>query len=361
MQDKIKGWIKLLSTKGIGRTTAIKLAKKLGEPYKFLYEDTYNLQYLDNPNFNISYLTDKKDPPNWGKISKSIKNLNLKFVSILDDEYPELLKQIFDPPPFLFYLGNLNKELFQRIIAVVGTRKPSSYGKLMCSRITKLLVENKFTIVSGLAFGIDTIAHKTAIENNYYTIAVLGTSLDNIYPYGNIKLAEKIIEKGLLLSEQIPTIKTEKWTFPERNRIISGLSLGTVVIEGSKKSGSLITARFALDQNRDVFALPGDINRIQAEGPNYLIKLGAKIISKPSDILEEYNIGELESYIQISNLSDKENYIYQLIKNHDTEISFDKILFISGYQYSELTSIIISLELKNIIRKTLGNRYIAII
>ncbi len=359
MLKRIKGWIKLLSIKGIGRGTAIKLVKTLGEPYKFLYENPDLLKDISLP--GIKELTDGKSPENWENIESVIKKLNINFVSILDENYPELLKQIYEPPPFLFYLGNLDKKYFQRVIAVVGTRKPTAYGRMMTNKITSLLVEKNFTIVSGLAYGIDTIAHKTAVENKGYTIAVLGTPIDNIYPPGNRKLAEKIMENGAIISEIIPTRKTDKWSFPKRNRIISGLSYGTIVIEGSKKSGSLITARHALDQNRDIFALPGDVNKIQAEGPNYLIKNGAQIITKPRDILEFYDLLSYnnEEQFQIQKLTKEEENIYQMIKLSDKELTFDAILIKSQISYAKLSAIILSLELKNAIKKTAGNRYIA--
>ncbi len=359
--NKIKGWLKLLSVKGIGRSTAIKLAKTLGEPYDFIYKNPLPENKYPQLPINFSELFDNENPPNWNEIENAIKARKIGFVSILDDLYPEMLKQIFDPPPFLFYKGEIKKSHFNRTIAIVGTRKPTTYGKISTAKIAKLLCEKGFTIISGLAYGIDSIAHKTAVDNQTYTVAVLGTSIDNIYPPGNIRLAEKIIENGVIFSEIPPKIKTDKWSFPERNRIISGLSLGTVVIEGSKKSGSLITAQFAIDQNRDVFALPGDINKIQAEGPNFLIKNGAIIITKPSDILENYSLLGFSDYNEVENLSKREEMVYQLIKQHSNELTFDKILIKTSFSYAELSTVVLTLELKNLIKKTISNKYIALV
>ena len=360
MENKILGWVKLLSVKGIGRATAIKLAKKFGNPYEFIYKNPNKLEKTDLiTQEQADSLLNGKMPDNWAKIYQTIKKSDIKFVSILDKEYPNNLKQIFDPPPFLFYKGELKKDYFNRSIAIVGTRKPTAYGRMMTKKIAKLLCENNFTIVSGLAYGIDVISHITAIENKQPTVAVLGTPIDNIYPPGNRSVAQKITQNGVVLSEIIPTVKTDKWSFPERNRIISGLSYAVVVIEGSHKSGSLITAKFALDQNRDIFALPGDVNRTQSEGPNYLIKIGAQIITKPEDILESFNLLSNEPTLQIPQINEREENVYNLIKLSGEEISFDNLLLKTQMSYGELSSVILSLEMKYLIRKTSGNRYMA--
>ena len=357
---KIKAWLKLLSVNGIGKATAIKIAKTLGEPYSFIYEDT---SLLDN----ISIISDSakekiinKEPESLENTLEIIEKNEIKFISILDSEYPESLKNIYDPPPFLFYKGSLKKDWFRRIIAIVGTRKPTAYGVMMTKKICDNLCMNKFTIVSGLAYGIDSMSHQTALTNKSPTFAVLGTSVDKIYPPRNEGLAKRIIETGAVISEKVPGIKTDKWSFPERNRIISGLSSGVVVIEGSKKSGSLITAKFALDQNRDIFALPGNITQKEAEGPNYLIKLGAQIITSPQDIAESYNLLGLGDNSSFPELNNKEEKAYQIIKIGNGETSFDKLLVKTGFSFGELSSIILSLELKNIIKKSIGNKFIAL-
>ncbi len=358
--DKILGWIKLLSVKGIGKNTAIKLAKSLGEPFDFLYENPDKIEDVEIINdYQKEILTDGKKPENSDKIIETVEKLDIKFLSFLDDNYPNNLKQIYDPPPFLFYMGKIKKEWFNRSIAIVGTRKPTAYGKMMTKAIAKLLCEHNFTIISGLAYGIDAVSHITAIENKKPTLAVLGTSPDNIYPPGNRKIAEKIIENGAVISEIVPTVKTDKWSFPERNRIISGLSYAVVVIEGSKKSGSLITAKFALDQNREIFALPGDVNKIQSEGPNFLIKKGAQLISKPEDILDFFQIMLNEKYDDTPKLNENEETIYNFIKLYGGEVSFDNIIIQTEMSYGELSSIILSLQMKNLIKKMPGNRYIA--
>ncbi|MDD4996162.1 MAG: DNA-processing protein DprA [Patescibacteria group bacterium] len=207
-------------------------------------------------------------------------------ISLKDKNYPQLLKEIYGPPKQLYCLGKLkSKEKFP--LAVVGTRKISFYGKKTTEYFVNVLVQAGLTIISGLALGIDGLAHQIALENHGRTLAVLGSGLDIIYPPKHKKLAKEIIKSGgALLSEYPPKTRPSKLTFPARNRIVSGLSLGVLVIEAPIKSGALITARFALEQGREVFAVPGGIYNENSQGCNFLIKMGAKPVTKPEEILE---------------------------------------------------------------------------
>ena len=250
----------------------------------------------------------------------------------------------------------------RRSLAVVGTRKPSNYGKLMTKRIVGELSEYKFTIISGLAYGIDTVAHLSAIEGNTRTIAVLGTGCEQIYPPRNRELAERILENGALISEYVPGTKIEKWNFPKRNRIISGLSLGCLVTEGKRNSGALLTAKFALDQNRDLFALPGDINRNQAQGPNFLISKGAKLISSAKSITDEYelliNETKAREEVEFPKLNTQEKEVFEIIVNKKPQVSFDELIIESKLTVNELSSILFNLEIKSLIKKVAGNKII---
>ena len=220
----------------------------------------------------------------------SLKKKKTDFLCLLDIIYPKLLKEIADPPIVIYFRGNRNViEKNKTCVAIVGSRLMTVYGKNATEKITKGLCGNAI-IVSGLADGVDTIAHKTAIENKGETIAVLGSGIDVIYPYKNYDLYWKIAKgNGLVLSEYPPGFAPSKSTFPLRNRIISGLSKALVVIEGKKTSGSLITARFAAEQGREVFAIPGPINSPMSEATSYLLKNGASLASNAEDILEEIN------------------------------------------------------------------------
>lgn len=356
---KVKSWIQLLSAPDVGHAKAKRLVELLGSPDTFMHKKSDRLVDLDFIKEETkSYLANPQEPANWRVIASKLEKFNIKFVSILDSEYPPLLKSIYDPPLYFFYRGNLDKHKLKRCLAVVGTRKASNYGKMMTKQICSKLVEAGFTIVSGLAFGIDSIAHQSALETGGVTVAVMGTGCDQIYPPQNRQLAKNILENGLLISEYVPGQPVEKWNFPTRNRIISGLSIGTLAIEGSKKSGALLTTKFALDQNRDIFALPGDVNRLQAEGPNYLIKLGAKIVSSVNDILEEYDLQLNNEARRFPDLTKDEERLYNLIVQHKPEIQFDQLVIKSGFNVSELSTLLLNLELKSVIKKGAGNKVI---
>lgn len=209
-------------------------------------------------------------------------------ISIKNNKYPNQLKNIYDPPAKLYVLGN-RSILNQRNFAIVGSRKATQYGKKIAMQISKELAENGLNVVSGLAIGIDSYAHLGCLQvkDAGKTIAVLGSGLDVIYPKENRKLAEQIINSGgCIISEYPIGSKIEKNNFPQRNRIISGLSEGILVVEASQKSGALITAEFGAEQGKEVFAVPGDINKEQSEGCNLLIKDGANVVTSSQDIID---------------------------------------------------------------------------
>ncbi|EED2403814.1 DNA-protecting protein DprA [Listeria monocytogenes] len=212
---------------------------------------------------------------------------DVTLIWILDDAYPALLREIYEAPPILFCKGNIDL-LQQQAIAIVGTRQMSEYGRKACVKIASELAAQKLTIISGMAIGIDTTAHRATLNQQGATIAVLGSGVNKIYPKKNELLAKEIVKEGLLLSEYLPDEEPKRWHFPERNRIISGLAIGTVIIEAAERSGSLITADIALEQNRQVFAVPGNIFIDTWRGTNYLIQEGAKLVMNANNIIEEF-------------------------------------------------------------------------
>lgn len=220
------------------------------------------------------------------QIEKHRKN-NIHVVTIFDEYYPSLLKQIYDPPWVLYCKGDLSLFQHENKLSVIGTRDPSKNGLLGLEKIIKPLVLSNWVIVSGLAVGIDGRAHLLAIENYGKTIAVLGSGFDYIYPYCHQKLASTISKENLLISEFPPNTKPQKWHFPMRNRIISGLTRGTLIVEAKSRSGSLITADLALQQGREVFAVPGSIMDDRTEGTHWLIQQGAKLTKCSNDVLNE--------------------------------------------------------------------------
>ncbi|MBP9722306.1 MAG: DNA-processing protein DprA [Gammaproteobacteria bacterium] len=228
--------------------------------------------------------------PEWQSVNKQFEianKYNIEIISIYDQYYPPLLKEIYDPPLVLYLQGN-KKILSALQIGIVGTRKPTLYGKQMAEYFSKELAEYGYVITSGFALGIDITAHLTAVQTSFPTIAVLGTSLDYVYPNQNKKYITKILEAGgAIISENCFTTFPHPSCFPRRNRIISGLSQGVLVIEAARKSGSLITARCALEQSKEVFAVPGNITNTQALGCLDLISQGAKLVTRVEDIVEE--------------------------------------------------------------------------
>ncbi|MGD8191001.1 DNA-processing protein DprA [Brevibacillus ginsengisoli] len=228
----------------------------------------------------------------------------IQFVSFLDEEFPHALSNIPDPPALLFYKGDFTL-LNEPMLAIVGTRKATRYGESVCQYFASGMSKRGMVIISGMALGIDTLAHRFALETGSPTIAVLGCAIDQIYPRQNTSLYQKIVQKGLILSEYPPGTKLHPGMFPERNRIISGLSLGVLVIEAAERSGSLITADHALEQGKEVFAVPGSIFSQASIGPHNLVKQGAKLVTDCQDIVEEFTW--LPTKIEASAIFDKES------------------------------------------------------
>ena len=280
--------------------------------------------------------------------------MKYNYFTIEDDIYPQCLKEISNPPLKLYYKGNLDLLKDKRLIAVVGTRNPSSYGKLCCEYMVKKMTSANITIVSGFAKGIDTIAHKTSLLTGGKTIAVIASGLDIVYPASNLSLYREIEEKGLILTEYEAGTKPFKGNFPQRNRIIAGLSKGVIVVESKDRGGSLITADLALEYNRDVYAVPGDIFSEYSKGCNNLIRdAKAKSLSNIKELLEDYNWENKE-----------ENKSLKFTKNQDlilnslsTEKSFDQILEETKIAQTEILSELINLEIMGLIKSIAGGRY----
>lgn len=290
-----------------------------------------------------------------------LDELGISFSTLASDDYPPLLKQIYDPPAVIYYRGRLKYET--RIpIAVIGSREPSEYGKRAARELSRELVENGATIISGLAYGIDCIAAEGAMEVDnapYPTVAVLGSGPDVVYPEANRRTYDMIAERGAVISELMPGTEPKAMHFPMRNRIISGLSKGVLVIEAAEKSGTHITVNCALDEGRDVFALPGRIFDAKSAGTNGLIKSGmAKMVLGADDVLEEYGIKRRSTPLQAvdtSSLSEDEETVYKLLATE--ERSFDELCELTGLSASKLNSTLTSLEFSGIIKQSPGRMY----
>ena len=280
--------------------------------------------------------------------------MNYNFITINDDMYPECLKEISNPPLKLYYKGNLDLLKEERLIAVVGTRNPSSYGKLCCEYMVKKMSRANITIVSGFAKGIDSIAHRTSLLTGGKTIAVIASGLDIVYPASNLSLYREIEEKGLILSEYEAGVKPFKSNFPQRNRIIAGLSRGTIVVESKDRGGSLITADLALEFNRDVYAVPGDVFSEYSKGCNNLIRdARAKSLSNINELLEDYSWN-----IEEKNENNKYTKNQLLILNSlSSEKNLDNILIETKIEQTEILAELMALEIMGVIKSIAGGRY----
>jgi len=291
------------------------------------------------------------------KTLDEVKKKNIIILDFWSDNYPPLLREIISPPVVLFIKGKWkNCEL---PIAIVGTRYPSGYGEQVTKLLATELGRLGFTIVSGMARGIDSIAHKYALLSKTYTVAVLGNGVDVIYPPENHKLYEKICENGAIISELEPQVLPYAFNFPLRNRIISGLSLATIVTEAGLKSGSLITARYAIEQNKMLFSVPGEIFSKRSQGTNKIIAEGASILTGIEDILLKFypNMKKVQETTieEKRSLSDKETLVLHTMEG---ETYFDELVEKTGIKANELSEILTDLELSGVVKRSGGNIFV---
>lgn len=315
-----------------------------------IFQNVVNLLVETRKKFNpLSYL-------------EKIQNSGIKWLTIFDEGYPKRLQEIYDPPLVLYYKGDLSSDP-GRLIAVVGTRKITGYGKLVTENFTRELVEAGVIIVSGLARGVDSQAHRTTIENNGRTWAVLGGGLDCIFPPENERLSKEIIEAGgAVLSEFPPDYPSLPGNFPARNRIISGLSQAVLVTEAAEDSGSLITAKCALDQGRDVFAVPGPITSDLSKGPSLLIKQGARLVTEAAEILEELGIDQDQnSKIKDQKdlkLSELEEKIINSLMNEEKHI--DEVCRELGCPAAETSAALVKMEIYGLVKNLGGGFFVKV-
>jgi DNA processing protein len=292
-----------------------------------------------------------------------LDKLHASIVTVWDQEYPAVLKKIYDPPLLLYTIGNfIEKDVYS--ISIVGTRQPTNYGKIQTERIASDLVHQGITIVSGLARGIDSIAHSCVLKENGRTIAVIGSGLDVIYPPENKKLFQGIAETGLIISEYAPGTSPDAQNFPRRNRIISGLSLGTIVVESGVSGGALQTASFALDQGKEVFAVPGNLGIRQSEGTNLLIQKGeAGLIRCAEDVLQALELKfkpvlgkNIPKKVEGLNLFEE-----KIIATISTEpLQIDTIASLTHMNTSECLVHLLSLEFKGLVKQLPGKMFAAL-
>lgn len=373
--ERLKYLYFLTRVKSLGNVkikSILSAIRNLDDGYLFSFDFLKKIDGI-NDVLACNILNAKKDFSKTEKDFESIlmrsEKAGIKILSITDEEYPTNLKNIYDAPVILYCKGDLTRnDAFS--ISVVGTRYPSEYGRNACRKLVEELSSNMIPVISGMARGIDSTAHKAAIESKNRTYAVLGCGADVIYPPDNRKLYEEIISNGAVISEFEPGTGPDKMNFPRRNRIISGISLGTLIIETGIKGGSLITAEFALDQNKEVFAVPGYIYSKKSEGCNNLIKKGqAKLVDSVEDIFSELNY-KIDSFLKkdIVNLKGAagsgielsifERSLLDVLSNEPIHI--DEINEKTGLSISDCLVNLLTLEFKGLIKQLPGKFFIRI-
>jgi DNA processing protein len=370
----MKEWISLNMTPQIGPRAATKLLERFGSAENVFHATRGELESLRLRAESIESILKYEFHDKAEKELETVRNLGGDVLILDDGSYPYLLREISDPPITLYVKGAWQACFEAPCIAVVGSRRCSTYGENASQMLSRDLAARGICIVSGLARGIDTAAHRGAIEGKGRTIAVLGTGIGQIYPRENKKLVEQILETGGAVVSQFP-LETPPIpeNFPYRNRIISGLSLGVLIVEASERSGSLITARLAMEQNREVLAVPGNITSKNSFGTNYLIKSGAKLVQQWQDVVSELP-QEIAAEIlppQIeteaadrpkrpdslpTNLDENERKIWQLL-SADEPTHIDFLLEKSSLSVGGLASALLGLEMKDLIRELAGKRY----
>lgn len=347
------------SVKGIGNRSLWKIKDRFANITSFyeanestLYKTFLPVEVVEQ----FLYIRKRVDP--FIALEK-LRDRGINIITFENDNYSKMLTSIHDPPYILYYMGRI--EVLNNLgIAVIGSRTATSYGKIQARRFSQELAKMKITVVSGMARGIDTEAHKGALEAGGVTVAVLGSGLNVIYPAENSKVFYDIVQGGVVISEYPPDTAPEAGNFPVRNRIISGLSRGVLIVEARIKSGALITADFALEQGRDVFAVPGPVSSKNSEGTNGLIKQGAKLVSVVEDITEEYGIIKERLVIQdqLFELDGEESKVIEYISSEPLHI--DELIHITGMNLGLLSAVLIKLEMKGIITVLAGNYYVKI-
>jgi len=354
---------------GFGPRTIINLTNKLENLEKLWSLNKRYLKELGLTDAKIKHFNRKKKKFDAVKILKNLKKENINYLTLTNKDYPDRLKEIYDPPPVIFYRGCLNFQL--PAVAVIGSRNSTIYGRKVAAKTAETLADKGINIISGLARGIDSTAHQGALKADYgITTAVLGNGFNYLYPSQNKLLSKKIIKRGLMLTEFNPNIAPRAKNFPRRNRIISGLADLILVVEAGEKSGTLITVDYALDQGKDIMAVPGNIDRPASIGCNRLIKKGAAIFTDINDIIDYLSrylqknkchhnefIDDNKQIASVYPELNREEITVLKLFQHEIEIYYDDLLKLSNLTTEKLDQILVKLELMNLIIRLKGKKY----
>jgi DNA processing protein len=355
---ELKYWVSFSRIPGIGRVKVSQLLEYFNSLESAWLAPAGELKKSGLDSKSISNITSMRQNFSPDAEMDALNKYRVKAIPCNSSDYPQRLREIHDYPPIIYLRGQILPE-DECCLAVVGTRRVTSYGRQVTEEIVADLAKNKITIVSGLAKGIDSVAHQTTLDFGGRTIAVLGNGLDTVYPAENVNLARKIMENGALISEYPLGIRPKADNFPRRNRIMSGISLGVLVIEAGEKSGALITAEQALEQNREVFAVPGSILSPTSKGTNSLLQQGAKLVINYTDILQELNLAMVAQQLEMKELLPENSTEALLLKQLSTEPThIDEICRRSGLPASLVGSTLAMMELKGLTKQISGMNYV---
>ena len=360
MSDSRLYWIGFNLVKGIGAVRFQALLNAFGDAQSAWQASPADLREAGLSPRIVENLVRLRAGVSLEKVWENIQKAKINVLTWEDEAYPRRLKEIDQPPPVLYLSGEIKME-DEWAVAIVGTRRMTPYGRQVAEEIASVLAGNGITIVSGLAKGIDAVAHQAALNTGGRTLAVLGSGVDRVYPYEHRRLAEKISAQGALVSDYPPGTAPEASNFPPRNRIIAGLSLATVVVEAGLDSGALITATFAVEQGREVFAVPGNITASQSQGTNRLIRDGAHPLLDAQDILEVLNltqVTEQREALAVLPTDPDEASIYRVLGREPTHI--DEIRNQTDMPIDKVSATLALMELKGMVRQVGGMHYVAV-
>lgn len=357
--DNLRYWVAFNRIPGIGRVRYLALLEKFGRLQNAWTASRSELKEAGLDDRAVRAIVNDRASIDPDTEMDRLAKAGVTPLTWNDPAYPPRLKELDDPPPVLYVRGEI-KSVDEWSIAVVGTRRPTPYGRQAAEEMTHQLAGSGISIISGLARGVDAIAHRTAIESGARTIAVLACGLDIVYPPEHKKLAAQIAENGAVVSDYPLGTEPRGDYFPRRNRILAGMSLGVLVVEGDKKSGALITARIAVEQNREVFAIPGSIFSPQSRGPNTIIGRGeAKLVLKADDILEELDLKTVPQQQQMQELVPATDTEADILRHISLEpVHVDDICRLSGLPVSTVSSLLAMMELKGLVRQMAPMAYV---
>lgn len=358
MVDKLAYWIGFNIVSGIGPARLRRLQAHFGDLEQAWHASVPSLMQAGLDEKTAERLVERRSHLSLGREMEKLAKHNVIVITWDDPAYPARLKEIYAPPPVLYVRGSIKIE-DEWAVGVVGTRRATVYGREVTERIAADLARHKITVVSGMAKGIDAVAHRACLHAGGRTIAVLGCGVDVVYPPENLRLSQEIIAHGALVSDYPLGTKPDASNFPPRNRIISGLSLGVLVTEAGESSGAHITVNFALEQNREVFAVPGSILSPLSRGPNRWIQQGAKLVMTCQDILEELHLTQASQQLEMKELIPTNDIEAGLLKHLSAEpMHIDEVRRESGLPIAVVSSTLAMMELKGLVRQVGGMNYV---